>query len=73
MGSGWRDGTGEMAQQLIAMDTLSEDLGFDSQHPFGGSQPSLTPVPGDLTPSYSLCANHVCTWYTCTGRQNTYT
>jgi hypothetical protein len=26
-------------------------LGFDSQHPCGSSERSVTPVPGDLTPS----------------------
>ena len=31
--------------------------GFNSQHPHGGSQPSVTPVPGDLrAPGYM--------WYT---------
>jgi hypothetical protein len=40
-----------MAQRLRALTALSEDLGLV---PFGGSQPSVTPVPGDLTPS-SLC------------------
>ena len=27
------------------------DLGFNSQHPHGGSQPSVTPVSWDLVPS----------------------
>jgi hypothetical protein len=27
---------------------------FDSQHPCGGSQPSITPVPEDLMPSSDL-------------------
>jgi hypothetical protein len=29
-------------------------LGFSSQHPHGSSQPSETPFPGDLTPSFGL-------------------
>ena len=28
--------------------------GFKSHHPCGDSQPSVTPVPGDLTPSAGL-------------------
>ena len=35
--------TGEMAQGLRAL------TGFNSQHPHGGSQPSVSPVLEDLT------------------------
>ena len=46
-----------MAQQLRALTTIPEDLGsISSTHPHGGSQLSITPVPGDLTPSY----RHIC-------------
>lgn len=42
---GWTDGSG-----LRALAELAKDL-FDSQPPHGDSQPFLSPVPGDLTPS----------------------
>ena len=48
---------GEMAQWLRALTALPEDLGFNSQHPHGSSQLSVTLVPGDLTPM----AKHHCT------------
>lgn len=34
-----------------------------SQHPYGSSQPFLTPVPGDLTPSFGL-SHQVHMYYT---------
>jgi hypothetical protein len=41
-----------MVQQLRALNALLEDAdSFYSQHPHGGSKPSITPVPGDLMPS----------------------
>lgn len=40
-----------MVQYLRALPALPEDPGFHSQYPHGSSQPSATPVPGDLTPS----------------------
>ena len=30
---------------------------FNSQHPHGGSQPSITPAPGDLMLSSGLCGH----------------
>lgn len=43
----------------------SRGLGFDSQHPYDKSQPSVTYVPGaPTTPSSGLCGHQVCTWYT---------
>ena len=47
-------GTGEEAQRLKALADRLEDPGFGSQHLHGGSQPSVTPAPGDLTPSSGL-------------------
>jgi hypothetical protein len=38
-----------MAQQLSCS---PKRLRFNSQHPHGSSQLSITPVPGDLTPSH---------------------
>jgi hypothetical protein len=42
----------------------SRGPGFNSQHPHGGSQVSVSPVPGDLTPSHR---------YTCRQNTNTHT
>lgn len=36
---------------------------FNSQHPHGGSQPSVTPVLRDPTPSSGLHRNQAHTWY----------
>ena len=52
-------GAGEMAQWLRA---LAKDPGFDSQHLHGGSQPSVTPVPGDPMPSSGSCGLQAHTW-----------
>lgn len=38
-----------------SMDWSSRGHGFDSQCPQGGSQPSLAPVPQELTRSSGLC------------------
>lgn len=38
-----------MAQGLGAHVAFAKGSKFDSQHPHGGSQPPITPVPGDLT------------------------
>lgn len=40
-----------MTQKLGAL-VFAGDLGF--QHPLDSSQPPVTPVPGDLTPSSAL-------------------
>lgn len=45
-----RSSAAELAQGLRAFAAL-RGHGFDSQHPQGGSQPSVTPVPGDLMSS----------------------
>jgi hypothetical protein len=37
---------------------------FDTQHPQDGSQPSITPVPGVLTPLSILFWHQECMWYT---------
>jgi hypothetical protein len=42
-----------MAQWSGAM-TAPSGPGFSSQNPHGGSQPSVTPVPGDMTFSSDL-------------------
>ena len=44
-------GTGEMAQWLKITGCSSRGLGFNSQHLQDTSQLSVTPVPGDPTPS----------------------
>jgi hypothetical protein len=36
---------------------------FDSQHPYSGSQPSVTPVPGDLMSSSGLFGYQGHKWY----------
>ena len=46
-------GAGEMAQHLNT-DLSYGGPGFNSQYPYGGSQPFLTLVPGDSTPSSDL-------------------
>lgn len=47
-------GAGELGQWLRPFVTLAQDM-FGSQHLDGGSQPSLTPVPKDMTPFSYLC------------------
>ena len=52
-------GVREMAQQLRALDALAEDkAGFSCQYSDGGSQPSISPVPGDLTGMYVVHMHH---------------
>lgn len=58
-----RNGDGELGQGLRALASLSEDLGFGSQHPHGGSQLSVTPVPGDLMASSDLHGYQTHVWY----------
>ena len=53
-----------MGQQLRTLAPLSEDPRFSSQYPHGGSQPSVTLVPGDLTPSSGLHRHQEHTQYT---------
>jgi hypothetical protein len=54
----WMDGAGEMAQWLRTL----VGSWFGSQHLHGGSQPSVTQVPGDPTPSSDLW-HQACMWY----------
>lgn len=49
----WRCVELKLAQQLRAKAALPEELSV-SEDPHGGSEPSLTLVPGDLTPSSGL-------------------
>jgi hypothetical protein len=44
---------------------LFRKYGFSSQHPYDGSQSSVTPVPGDLMPSSGLHGYQTNTWFTC--------
>lgn len=37
--------------------------GFGSQSPHAGSQPSVSPVPGDVTPCSDLHEHQTCMWY----------
>ena len=53
--------------------TLIAAPGFDSQHPHGGSQPSVTPASGHLTPSSALCGHCMQMVQRHAGRQNTHT
>ena len=45
-------GIQQMAQRLRALSTLPDGPGFNSQHPHGSSELSVTPVPELLTPSH---------------------
>jgi hypothetical protein len=45
-------GAGEVTQWLRALGCSSRGPGFNSQHPHGSSQLSVTPVPADPTPSH---------------------
>jgi hypothetical protein len=51
-------GAGEIAISIAieSTDCSSNRPRVNSQHPHGGSQPSIIPVPGDLTPSH----RHIC-------------
>lgn len=54
----------EMAPRLRAPITLPEDL-HCYQHPYGGSQPSVTSVPGGLRPSSeATCTRLACDVHT---------
>lgn len=50
-------------QWLRPLAALTEDLDCP-QSPHDGSQPSVIPVLGDLTPSSGLQGHEVYTWYT---------
>lgn len=47
-------GVGEIAQRVRSMGCSTRGPKFESEHPHGGSQPSLTPGQGDGTSSYGL-------------------
>lgn len=47
----------EMAQSVRALDTLSEECEFGSQHAHGRSQQSVSSFAADLTPSSNLQAH----------------
>jgi hypothetical protein len=57
-------GTGEVAQWLRALAVLPEDQGSIPKCPHNGSQLSVSPVLGDLTPSSELLQQHTCVWCT---------
>lgn len=57
-------GAGEITQGLRALVALPRGPGFNTQHPHGTSQLSVTTLPGDLTPSHRQTdrqAKHHCT------------
>lgn len=43
---------------------LLQGLIFCSWYSYSSSQPPITPVPGDLTPSCGLSTHQACMWYT---------
>lgn len=51
------------------MTSLLRDPRFGSQYPGGGSQLSVTIVPGDPAPSSGL---HACTWFTYMQAEHSY-
>lgn len=57
-------GAGEIAEWLRALTVVSEDPGFNSQHPCGNSELIITLVPGDPVPFSGLFAYQAHTWYT---------
>jgi hypothetical protein len=59
-----------MAQWLIALAALLEDTGWiSSTHMVS----FVTPVPGDLMPTYDLCGHQACSWCTYIHEANTHT
>lgn len=61
--SKWREGSGELAQQLELL-FLCGGPGFSSQHSRGGSQPAQTLVAEDRMPSFDFCRYKIHMWYT---------
>lgn len=57
---GWLHGSG--LRESIS--SSSRDTGFGSQHPCGGSQLPVAPVPRDLTFSYEQYRHQAHPWYT---------
>ena len=45
-------GAGRIGSVVMSTGCSSKGPRFNSQHPHGSSQLSVTPVPGDLTPSH---------------------
>jgi hypothetical protein len=56
---GWRGGS-----EVKSTDFSSRGSRFESQHPHGGSQPSETPVSGDLMSSSDLLGHQEIRWCT---------
>jgi hypothetical protein len=56
---GWRG-----SSALKSMAAFVEDPEFNSQHPHGGPQLSITLVPRDLIPSSGLSGHQACMGYT---------
>jgi hypothetical protein len=44
---------GDLAHWLRKLTALPDEPVFSSQHPYGGSELSITPVPRDQAPSFS--------------------
>ena len=57
-------GSSQTAQRLRSTGCSSRGPRFNSQHPHGSSQVSVTPVPGDLIPSSGLHGHQAHTWCT---------
>lgn len=55
---GWRDGS------VLKSSGCSSRPRFNSQHPHGSLQQSITAFPGDLMPSSDHVVHQVCTRYT---------
>ena len=51
-----------MAQQLTALAALVENLGLVPSTQ-SGSQPSVTPLPGNPAPASDLCGHQAHMWY----------
>ena len=68
MNRDWRDGSG-----VKSTGCSYRGPRFNSLHPHGGSQPSITPVPGDPMPSSNLQGHQAHMWQTYTYRQNIHT
>ena len=59
----WNNRSRQMAQQSKTL-ALAEDQTSNSQQPHGGSQLSITPVPGDPMLPSDLLWHQACMWHT---------